>query len=60
MKVIDSKVLTETLNKIKEIFVSKNELTAQISTVQFKIEGSPAALKVSLDGGSTWQTVTLS
>lgn len=32
----------------------------QLGGVQFKIEGSPAALKASLDGGSTWQTVTLS
>lgn len=28
--------------------------------VQFKIEGTPAVLKASLDNGLTWQTVTLS
>lgn len=32
----------------------------QLSGVKFKIEGSPAVLKASLDGGETWQTVTLS
>jgi len=34
--------------------------TSQLGGVQFKIEGSPATLKASLDDGSTWQTVTLS
>ena len=34
--------------------------TSQLGGVQFKIEGSPAALMASLDGGTTWQTVTLS
>lgn len=34
--------------------------TSQLGGVQFKIEGSPAALMASIDGGTTWQTVTLS
>ena len=34
--------------------------SSQLGGVQFKIDGSPATLQVSLDGGSTWQTVTLS
>ena len=34
--------------------------TSQLGGVQFKIAGSPASLQASIDGGSTWQTVTLS
>lgn len=44
-----------------EIYHGINEkFVPQLGGVQFKIEGYPAALKASLDGGTTCKTVTLS
>lgn len=44
----------------KKIVPIDDKFIPQLGGVQFKIDGSPASLQASIDGGSTWQTVTLS
>lgn len=55
---IKSSVVTK---QIEDKFIPDTIVrSSQLGGVQFKIEGSPAALMVSIDGGTTWQTVSVS
>lgn len=49
VETIDDKFISDTIAR-----------SSQLGGVQFKIAGSPATLQASIDGGSTWKTVTLS
>lgn len=50
----DLEITLETVNKIPEKFI---QASTDLGGVQFKIDGTD--LQASLDGGSTWKTVTL-